>query len=224
MTQPQQPQLPEAMQYRPSAEFQKALHNLNTGLVEAGKMAGQPITAQNALKEVTIPLFNLLSNYIRTSQQDTYGYFYGLCTFLYHSQQAAADDNIILAVDPDLADEVIKVVDGVREDIQSAKDYLDQVQEFLSSNKPAKYEVAEGEDEDPAAKDKAEANLEKWQSLREEAVRVQSTLQESYEDLDTMADNVNSAVYDPESETGDEVALPQGEEPAEEEEYESVVG
>ncbi len=119
------------------------------------------------------------------------------------------------------------MVEGARDDILGAKEFLSQMLEFLGDNKPAKYEVAEGEEEDPEPKAKVEANLEKSQAMREEAVRVQAALQESYEDLDTMADNVNSAVYDPDgdpAEGEDEVALPGGEEPVEDEAYESVVG
>lgn len=221
------PGLPQEMQYRPSPAFNQAISNLNAGLVQAGEMATKPITSQAVLAEVTLPLFNLFSQYIRISQAEHNGYFLGLCTYLFQQQQAAANDNIILAVDPDLAEEVGNVAEAARDTIDKTKAYIRKVQEYLAVNKPAKYE---GDDAD--AKRAAEIVLELHQELREDALRVISLLQESYEDLGVMSDNVDAAVYEPDEgepddegddesddgETEDEVALP-ADEP-----YESVIG
>jgi hypothetical protein len=230
------PGLPQEMQYRPSPAFNQAISNLNQGLIQAGEMAGKPLTSQAVLAEVTLPLFNLVSQYIRISQAEHNGYFLGLCNYLYQQQQAAANDNIILAVDPDLAEEVGNVAEAARDTIEKTKSYIRKVQEYLAANKPAKYdEIDEGKDDE--AKKLSEANEETWQGLREDALRVLSLLQESYEDLGIMSDNVDAAVYDPDEgepdegddegddesddegdEGDDEVALPT------DEPYESVIG
>jgi len=210
--------LPQEMQYKPTPQFVAAVQSLNKGLVEAQERAQKPITAQSALVEVTIPLFNLLSNYIQLSQRDTYGYFYGLCGFLYNQQQQAAEDNIVLAVDPDLAEEIAGVVSAARETIDKTKAYIRKVQEYLAENKPSK--------------DAGEENMELWQGLREDALRVLSLLQESHEDLGAMGDNVDSATYEGDAEeegeeVEDEVALPGSEteeEDDDDDEYESIVG
>lgn len=224
------PGLPQEMQYRPSPAFQAAIANLNKGLVQAGELAAKPITAQAALAEVTLPLFNLFSQYVRLSQADHSGYFLGLCTYLYQQQQAAVNDSIVLAVDPDLAEEVSNVTEAAQDTIEKTKSYIRKVQEYLVANKPAKYEG-----DDAEAHKLSEANFETWQGLREDALRVLSLLQESHEDLGIISDNIDAAVYDPDegdepdegddegddeegNEGGDEVALPT------DEPYESVIG
>lgn len=226
---------PELQKFQPSQNFQNALTQLNQGLVEAGNRSSKPISANQALGEVMIPLFNLMTQYIKMSQLDTYRYFYGFCAFLYQQQLQGAEDNIILAVDPDLADEVDGVVEAARGNIEQAKKYIGKVQEYLAANKPARIEeiVKEGSEPDMEAKAAADARIEMHQALREEALRVLSALQESFEDLGVMSDNVANATYEAEPEEGeeeeeapqDEVALPTSmpPEPADEP-YESVVG
>jgi len=227
------PGLPKEMQYRPSQTFQQAVANLNAGLVEAGERIQKPMTAQSSMVEITLPLFNLFSQYIRVSQADTYGYFMGLCGYLYEQQQTAADDNIILAVDPELAEEVSGVTAAARDAIDKTKAYIRRVQEYLADNKPIAPDVAMQTDaENKECRAKYEAQLEMNQGLREDALRVISLLQESYEDLGTMSDNVDSAVYEPEEEEGDEEEGDEDEEEEGEDEvalpsdepYESVIG
>lgn len=217
-------------QYKPSPAFQASIQNLNKGLQQAGELAARPITAQAALAEVTLPLINLLAQYVQLSQADTSGYFLGVCNFLYESQKQLNNDNIILAVDPELAEEVFGVVEASRGTIQQTRNYIRKISEYLKANKPEKYD---GDDEE--LKVKSEANLEMWQGLREDGLRVLSLLTESDEDLSAMADNINSAIYEPdeegdegeeegeeedegEEEGEDEVALPS------DEPYESVIG
>jgi hypothetical protein len=230
-------QLPQELaNYHPSPEFRGAIEKLNAGFQEAGQLLAKPMNAQTAMKEVTLPLLNLLSEYIKHSQVDSYRYFYSFCMFLYQNQAAAADDNIILAVDPELSEEVDNVVGAARENIGKAKAFIFKVQEYLSANKPARLGIAVKEGSEPDAEDAEalaanEANLELWQALREEALRVMSALNETDEDLGIMADNVESATYDPDSsddvgdegEDNDEVALPISPK-KEDEPYESVVG
>jgi len=229
--------LPQQLQqFQPSQQFQQALAQLNNGLVEAQQRAAKPITAQASLSEVMIPLFNLMSNYIKLSQLDTYRYFFSFCAYLHQQQQDAEDDNVIIAVDPDLADEVEGCTTAARENIDKAKTFIREVQDYLGDNKPLPYgELEPKTDEAKALKAKADANIELWQTLRETALRVLSALQESHEDLGIIAGNVNSAVYEPdededepedEPEDEDEVALPaegQPEAPGGDA-YESVVG
>lgn len=225
---------PQLAQYQPSAQFKEALQKLNAGFQEAGQLVQKPMNAQAAVKDVTLPLLNLISEYIKHSQLDSYRYFYSFCMFLYQQQAEAADDNIILAVDPELSDEVDNVVGAARENIVKTKKFICRVQEYLGANKPAGFEIADGyanEADAEEAKKKADANIEMWQSLREEALRVMSALNESDEDLGIMAENVENATYDPdggaEDDGGeDEVALPTSSPPVEEEDepYESVIG
>jgi hypothetical protein len=222
---------PQLAQYQPSQQFQEALQKLNAGFQEAGQMVNKPMNTQTALKEVMLPLLNLLSEYIKFSQLDSYRYFYSFCMFLHQQQAAADDDNIILAVDPDLSEEVDNVVSAARENIGKAKAFISQVQSYLGDNKPARLgeAVKEGSEPDKEALAKNEATCEMWQALREEALRVMSALNETDEDLGIMADNVESATYDPDAgedeDEGDEdeVALPTSE-LAEDEPYESVIG
>lgn len=220
---------PELTQYQPSPQFQEVLNKLNAGFQEAGQLVAKPMNAQTAMKDVTLPLLNLMAEYIKHGQLDTFRYFYSFCMFLHQQQASAADDNLILAIDPELSDEIDGVVSAARANIGIAKMFIGRVQTYLADNKPAGFEAADGyanAAELKAAKAKSEANLELWQALREEALRVMSALNESDEDLGIMAENVENATYDPEDEGEDEVALPTAPAaPAEDDEpYESVIG
>lgn len=232
--------LPQQFRYQPTQQFQMALKQLDAGLVEAGQRGQKPISTNAALNEVMLPLFNLMANYLKVAQSDTFGYFFGLFGYLYQQQQQSANDNIILAVDPDLAEEIAGVSEAARDTINKTKSFIRRIQEYLGANKPHDEFSVVGmseemtEDEIKKSKEKHEANVELWHSLREEALRVVSALNESHEDLGVMADNVDAATYEPdedvddEGEDGseDEVALPGGgeDESDGDEPYESVVG
>jgi hypothetical protein len=217
--------LPEALQYKPSKEFIESLQQLNNGLVEAGQRASSPMTANAALTDLTLPLFNLMAQYLKLSQQDTYGYFLGMFQFLYEQQQATANDNIILAVDPELAEEVSLTADAAIKVIRDTQSFIETIQDYLKANKPAPYE---GDDKEELAL--RTSKIETHTSLREEALQISRGLQTTIDDLDAMATSVDQCVYEQEEEEEeppaepkpDEVALPLDEPPAEV--YQSIIG
>lgn len=218
--------LPDALQYKPSQEFIGAVNNLNAGLTQAVEMAEKPLMANAVLKDVTLPLFNLLSNYIKVSQHDTFSYFMGMFQFLYEQQATAADDNIVLAVDPDLADNVVQTVETTLKSMEQFVAFVEKIQAYLKANKP---EVYEGKDKDK--KKKNEDAIETTTGLREEALQLLAGMRATMDDLGAMADDVDQAAYDPGDEgedegedesVEDEVALPYQQDDAQP--YQSIIG